>query len=86
MKDYRSRFNHLRKMYIQKYSRYLPTAFDESPTLLEKVNMLIERINDVVNRTNDLTDFLDESLHDQWELINELKGDWEVMKEWLLII
>ena len=84
MKDYRSRFNHLRKMYIQKYSMYLPTAFDESPTLLEKVNILIERINDVVNRTNDLTDFLDESLHDQWELINELKDDWEGMKEWLL--
>lgn len=84
MKDYQSRFNHLSQLYIQKYSRYLPTAFDESLTLLEKVNMLIETINNVVKRANDLTDFLEESLHVQWELINQLKDDWEDMKEWLL--
>ena len=41
------KFSQLAELMIQKYERYLPTAFDESLTLLEKVNKIIEYLNQV---------------------------------------
>lgn len=41
------RFHQLAPLIVQKYERYLPTAFDESLTLLEKVNKVIEYVNQV---------------------------------------
>lgn len=32
-------------LFIQRYERYLPTAFDESLTIIEKMNKIIEYLN-----------------------------------------
>jgi hypothetical protein len=45
-------FNTLGKLMIQKYERYLPTAFDESMTLLEKMNKIIEYLNETGRLVN----------------------------------
>lgn len=42
-----SKFNMIAPLLVQKYERYLPTAFDESMSLLEKVNKTIEYLNQV---------------------------------------
>lgn len=42
-----SKFEMIAPIIIQKYERYLPTAFDESMTLLEKMNKIIEYLNQV---------------------------------------
>lgn len=42
-----SKFEMIAPIIIQKYERYLPTAFDESMTLLEKLNKVIEYMNQV---------------------------------------
>jgi len=34
--------HNLKKLFLQRYERYLPTAFDESMSLLEKMNKLIQ--------------------------------------------
>ena len=42
MKPSMRTFERFAKITLQRYERYLPTAFDESLTLLEKMNKLIE--------------------------------------------
>ena len=85
----------LKKPDYQPYRSYLPTAFDETPTMLEKVNKLIEFLNKVVEHTNNFTDFVEELLKtygdfinenigNMWESIEDLRNDWEEVKEWLL--
>ena len=44
--------NHLHEIFIQKYERYLPTAFDGSLTILEKMNKIINYLNDVGKLVN----------------------------------
>lgn len=58
-------FSSLAPIIIQKYERYLPTAFDESLTLLEKVNKVIDYLNkigklseDVVNKWNEVMEWV----------------------------
>lgn len=45
-------FNEFTEIFIQKYERYLPTAFDESPSILEKVNKVIQQLHDMGKLTN----------------------------------
>jgi hypothetical protein len=49
-------FNDFSSMILQKYERYLPTAFDESMTLLQKVNKVIQYLNQIGDVTNDVVD------------------------------
>jgi hypothetical protein len=56
-------FNSLATMFIQKYERYLPTAFDESMSLLEKVNKVIVYLNQIGELTNNVVD--------QWNTVME---------------
>jgi Pectate lyase superfamily protein len=49
-----SNFNQLAPLMIQRYERYLPTAFDDSLTMLEKVNKIIEYLDTSGQLTNDL--------------------------------
>lgn len=66
---------------VQKYERYLPTAFDDSLTMLEKVNKLIERLqslevitDDLVKKWNDFMSWVvEEGLKD---LVNEKLEEW----------
>lgn len=66
------KFSQLAQLMIQKYERYLPTAFDESLTLLEKVNKIIEYlnqtgllVNEVVEQWNEVVEWvIDEGLID----------------------
>ena len=44
--------SHLHEIFVQKYERYLPTAFDNSLTLLEKVNKIIEYLNETTKIIN----------------------------------
>lgn len=60
-----------RDLFLQKYERYLPTAFDESMTLLEKLNRVIEMIIRYGDLSDEMVDYLnkfknefDEKLHD----------------------
>jgi len=41
---------------LQKYERYLPTAFDESLSLLQKINKVIEELFQLGQATNDVID------------------------------
>lgn len=45
-------FSPIAEMMIQKYKRYLPTAFDETLSMMEKVNMIIVYLNDIGEITN----------------------------------
>jgi hypothetical protein len=55
-------------MMIQKYERYLPTAFDESMSLVQKVNKVIVYLNQIGEITNDVVD--------QWNTVMEwVTGD-----------
>lgn len=45
-------FKTLGKLMVQKYERYLPTAFDESMTLLEKMNKIINYLNETGELVN----------------------------------
>lgn len=56
-------FNVLGELIIQKYERYLPTAFDESMTLLQKVNKVIEYLNQTGLLVNDVVE--------QWNTVME---------------
>lgn len=42
-----SKFTMVGSLFVQRYERYLPTAFDESMTLLEKMNKIIEYMNEI---------------------------------------
>jgi hypothetical protein len=63
-----SNFATLAPMMIQKYERYLPTAFDESMSLVQKVNKVIVYLNQIGEITNDVVD--------QWNTVMEwVTGD-----------
>lgn len=47
-----------RDLFLQKYERYLPTAFDESLTILEKVNKIIETIIRYGDLSDEIVDYL----------------------------
>jgi hypothetical protein len=47
-------FNQVAPMIVQRYERYLPSAFDESMSLLEKVNKVIEYMNQIGELSNGL--------------------------------
>lgn len=49
-------FEHFASIFIQKYERYLPTAFDESPSLVEKVNKVIYRLDELGLLVNEVVD------------------------------
>ena len=58
-------FQRFARITLQRYERYLPTAFDESLTLLEKMNKLIEYlnqmgvlVNDVVEQWNEVMEWI----------------------------
>jgi len=67
-----SQFNYLAQIFVQRYERYLPTAFDESMSLLQKVNKIIHHlhetdqlVNDVVEQWNAVMEWvMGEGLHD----------------------
>ena len=49
-----------RDLFLQKYERYLPTAFDESLTILEKVNKIIEMLIRYGQLSDELVDYLNQ--------------------------
>jgi hypothetical protein len=51
-----SGFDALAPLLIQKYERFLPTAFDESMSLLQKVNKVIVYLNQIGELTNNVVD------------------------------
>ena len=61
---------HIKYADIQHYTRYLPTAFDESMTMLEKTNKIIEFLNWVIRNSNDLSDHTIENLKEMRDDIN----------------
>ena len=63
-----SSFNMLASVFVQRYERYLPTAFDESMSLLEKVNKIIHHLHE--------TDQLVNEVVEQWnEVMNWVMGE-----------
>lgn len=47
-------FSGLAPLIIQKYERYLPSAFDDSMTMLQKVNKVIEHLDQIGELTNNV--------------------------------
>jgi hypothetical protein len=47
-------FGMLAPLLIQKYERYLPTAFDESMSILQKMNKIIKRLGELEEISADL--------------------------------
>lgn len=45
-------FEQVAPLMIQKYERYLPTAFDDSLTMIEKVNKIIQYLNQATDNFN----------------------------------
>ena len=70
-KDNYSVKNSLKKLFLQRYERYLPTAFDESMSLLEKMNKLIEAQNALIDVVNAHTEFTSDQLERAFEIIDE---------------
>lgn len=70
---------HLKQLFVHKYERYLPTAFDESMSILEKMNKLIEAQNALINVVNAHTEHTSETIERAFEIIDtnlehELEG------------
>lgn len=65
------RFQHIMPLMVQRYERYLPTAFDESLTMLEKMNKIIEHLNQIGELTNEVVDKWNEVM--EWLLNNGLE-------------
>lgn len=57
------KFNQFAELLIQKYERYLPTAYDENMSLLQKVNKVIVFLGDVGKLNNKLIE--------QWNTVME---------------
>ena len=70
-KDRYSVKTHLRKLFMQKYERYLPTAFDESHSILEKVNGIIESHNRVIDMVNNHVEFTSDQLERAFGIIDD---------------
>lgn len=63
--------NHqIQKLFLHKYERYLPTAFDESKSLLEKMNKLIEAQNQLIDVVNDHREDTRDKLKRGFEIID----------------
>lgn len=58
-----NKFTPLEPLSIQKYERYLPTAFDDTLTILQKLNMAIKRLDDL--------GVLSEQVITQWNAVME---------------
>lgn len=66
---------------MQKYERYLPTAFDDSLTMLQKLNLVIERLNqlelltvEMIDKWNEFLEWLEnEGLYNT---VNDILEQW----------
>ena len=56
---------------MQRYERYLPTAFDESMSILEKMNKLIETQNSLIDVVNTHVEFTSDQLERAFDIIDE---------------
>lgn len=75
-------YTQLAEILIQKYERYLPTAFDPSLSLLEKVNKVIEYLNQIGKLTNDIVLKWNEVM--EWLMGEGLESAVdELFQEWL---
>ena len=63
--------SHLKKLFMQQYERYLPTAFDESMSLLEKMNKLIHSFNALIDVVNSHMAYTDEQLQKAFGIIDD---------------
>ena len=63
--------SHLKKLFLQQYERYLPTAFDESMSLLEKMNKLIHSFNALIDVVNSHMAYTDEQLKKAFGIIDD---------------
>lgn len=68
---YNRTFNKLERLTIQRYERYLPTAFDESLSLLEKINKVIHALNIAMEEINQFAGEVDQGL---MNMIKELEN------------
>lgn len=59
---------------MQRYERYLPTAFDESMSILEKMNKLIEAQNSLIDVVNTHVEFTSDQLERAFDIIDENLG------------
>ena len=69
-KDNYSVKNSLKKLFLQRYERYLPTAFDESMSILEKMNKLIESQNALIDVVNAHKDHTSDQLERAFDIID----------------
>lgn len=69
-KDNYSVKNSLKKLFLQRYERYLPTAFDESMSILEKMNKLIETQNALIDVVNAHKDHTSDQLERAFDIID----------------
>ena len=60
----------LKKLFLQRYERYLPTAFDESMSLLEKMNKLIETQNALIDVINAHKEHTSEQIERAFDIID----------------
>ena len=70
-KDNYSVKTNLKRLFMQQYERYLPTAFDESMTLLEKMNKLIESHNAIIDVVNTHVEFTSDQLERAFDIIDD---------------
>lgn len=66
-------FSRMAPLIIQKYKRYLPTAFDDSLTMLEKVNKVISYLNELSDDFGDLTEQWNEVM--EWIMADGITDD-----------
>lgn len=72
----------LKHLFLQRYERYLPTAFDESMSLLEKMNKLIESQNKLIDVVNSHTKYTNDQLFKAFGIIDEnLKKQLELFRD-----
>lgn len=72
----------IRDLDMQDYTRYLPTAFDESLSILEKMNKMIWKLNKLGELTNDMLDRWNEVI--EWVLEDGLQqAVLDQLEEWL---
>ena len=69
-KDNYSVKHSLKKLFLQRYERYLPTAFDESMSLLEKMNKLIESQNSIIDVVNNHVVFTSKQIERGFDIID----------------
>lgn len=68
----------------QKYTRYLPTAFDDSLTILEKLNNMLGYLNEANVVTNEMIDKWNEVY--EWVTNDGLRDSLEItLDDWLQI-